>query len=176
MGVPQPFTCITARLTWAGAYPRSAARSNHFRAWCSLYSGPITSMEAIPSWFCSKACPRKAISCTSFELQTSCSLLMPCERTARLHCFCEEFWAESCLTQTSNRTMNARIANLFFRLMRPPFRAGIETSCENVGSNLRFGFRYLNALAVLSTERGGHQVSAWCERAYRHDNEPAATR
>src|ERR1700722_1090032 len=175
MGVPQPFTYITARLTWAGAYPRSAARSNHFRASCSLYSGPITSMEAIPSWFCSKACPRKAICCTSFELQTICLLLMPCERTARLHCSGEDFWAESCRTQTSNRTMNARTANLFFRLMRPPFRAGIETG-ENVRSNLGFGNRYLNAPAVLSTGRGGHQVSAWCERAYRNDNEPAATR
>src|ERR1700691_2699644 len=92
---------------------------------------------------------------------------MRCESTARLHCSCEDSWAESCLTPMSNGTMTARTTNLFF--IRPPFRAEIETD-QNVRSNLMPGFRYLNAHAIISRERGGHRTSAWCERAYLHDN------
>ncbi len=65
--------------------------------------------------------------------------------------------------------MTAATANLFS--IRPPFRAEIEPG-ENVRSNLPPGSRYLNAQAILSAERGGHQTNACCERAYRHDNEP----
>src|SRR5882762_562935 len=66
-GVPQPLAYITARLTSAGAYPRCAACSNHFSAFFSPQSGPIARMEAIPNWFCSKACPRLFLDFVQFS-------------------------------------------------------------------------------------------------------------
>src|SRR5437588_5560546 len=109
-------------------------------------------MDAMPSWFCSKACPCCAISWTTLLSHTRWSLPTRRETTARLHCSLGKFWATPVLTSKGIKTVTTKVASLR--------RAAILLIGDSLGfkicareswreSNLLSGRDYLNAHSVI---------------------------